>query len=595
MITSIFSSRSACASHLKRIVPKNSRSTIPRATLYIDGFKTNRRRFSSAAEPSAQPFLSYEYPTRSEAPEITKSTAGDALATDSSASTAATNKVYTIEDPFDDGGELSPEERTRLKEEQSKQLDSIELCSLPITESVPEFIPPNFSSQELEVPETFITTLENGIRVVSQETYSQMCTIGVLTNVGSRHESVTGTMHLLETMAFGSTERFDGLQISNSLQDWGATRFVSNSREQTLHCIDILRPNVRSGMELLSQVVLEPLIVKATTEIEYAKEVMKFQAQEQLPELALGEALQTAAYGKDQQLGKPHFATPESIPLLTPSIVEEFYREKIRNNPEGMVVAGAGIEHDELVDMAKEYFGAIQQKPVPLTIQSSYRGGCEIVEQPQNTSVYQQTLPEEEQCRVALAFPIGGWHSDTMVTACVLQTLLGGGSSFSAGGPGKGMYSRMYQQVLNRYGWMETAEAFTTFSDEGGLFGVSAGTPVAEKVSDLVTILADQLACVAIHPVGDIELSRARNMLKCNVLTQLESRLILFEDMGRQVLTYGKREDATTTCRKIDSITAQDIQKLAQDMLQNSQPTLVATGSHLDKVPSYDEVSRWFR
>lgn len=577
-------------------MPKNSRSTIPRATLYIDGFKTNRRRFSSAAEPSsAQPFLSYEYPTRSVAPEITKSTAGDALATDSSASTAATNKVYTIEDPFDDGGELSPEERTRLKEEQSKQLDSIELSSLPITESVPEFIPPNFSSQELEVPETFITTLENGIRVVSQETYSQMCTIGVLTNVGSRHESVTGTMHLLETMAFGSTERFDGLQISNSLQDWGATRFVSNSREQTLHCIDILRPNVRSGMELLSQVVLEPLIVKATTEIEYAKEVMKFQAQEQLPELALGEALQTAAYGKDQQLGKPHFATPESIPLLTPSIVEEFYREKIRNNPEGMVVAGAGIEHDELVDMAKEYFGAIQQKPVPLTIPSSYRGGCEIVEQPQNTSIYQQTLPEEEQCRVALAFPIGGWHSDTMVTACVLQTLLGGGSSFSAGGPGKGMYSRMYQQVLNRYGWMETAEAFTTFSDEGGLFGVSAGTPVAEKVSDLVTILADQLACVAIHPVGDIELSRARNMLKCNVLTQLESRLILFEDMGRQVLTYGKREDATTTCRKIDSVTAQDIQKLAQDMLQNSQPTLVATGSHLDKVPSYDEVSRWFR
>jgi processing peptidase subunit alpha len=53
-----------------------------------------------------------------------------------------------------------------------------------------------------------------------------------------------------------------------------------------------------------------------------------------------------------------------------------------------------------------------------------------------------------------------------MVTACVLQTLLGGGSSFLAGGPAKGMYSRMYQQVLNRYGWMETAEAFTTFANE---------------------------------------------------------------------------------------------------------------------------------
>ena len=82
-----------------------------------------------------------------------------------------------------------------------------------------------------------------------------------------------------------------------------------------------------------------------------------------------------------------------------------------------------------------------------------------------------------------------------MVTACVLQTLLGGGSSFSAGGPGRGMYSRMYQQVLNQFGWMETAGAFTTFPDEVGLFGVITITPVPHKVSEaLATILADQLA-----------------------------------------------------------------------------------------------------
>lgn len=31
-------------------------------------------------------------------------------------------------------------------------------------------------------------------------------------------------------------------------------------------------------------------------------------------------------------------------------------------------------------------------------------------------------------------------------------------------------------------------------------------------------------------------------MLKCNVLTHLESRLVLFEDIGRQMLTYGRRE-----------------------------------------------------
>jgi mitochondrial-processing peptidase subunit alpha len=402
-------------------------------------------------------------------------------------------------------------------------------------------------------------------------------------------------MHLLETMAFGSTSKYDGLQINQLLQDWGATRFASFSREQTLHCIDILRPNLQQGMDLLTDVVLEPLIATVPEDVEYAKEVLMFQAQEMMPEVALGEALQIAAYGIDQQLGKLHFATPESIPQLNASMLEDFFMKNIRNNPEGMVIAGAGIAHDELVDMAKEKFGAVKQESAPTTIKSTYRGGCYLVEKPETQSVYAQVLPEEEQCRVALAFPVGGWHSDTMVTACVLQTLLGGGSSFSAGGPGKGMYSRMYQQVLNRYGWMETAEAFTTFADEGGLFGVSASTKDPTKVVDLVTVLADQLARLAVQPVGDVELSRARNMLKCNVLTQLESRLILFEDMGRQILTYGKREDAATTCRKIESVTAEDIQRLAQDMLQNHPPTLAASDSHLDKVPSYEVVSSWFR
>jgi processing peptidase subunit alpha len=36
------------------------------------------------------------------------------------------------------------------------------------------------------------------------------------------------------------------------------------------------------------------------------------------------------------------------------------------------------------------------------------------------------------------------------VAACVLSQLLGGGGSFSAGGPGKGLYSRFYTNVLNR-------------------------------------------------------------------------------------------------------------------------------------------------
>ncbi len=420
-----------------------------------------------------------------------------------------------------------------------------------------------------------------------------MTTIGVLTNIGSRHEPTPGIVHMLQTMAFGSTNNLDGLKITEFMQDWGGTSFVSHSREQTLHCIDILRPNVHLGMGLLAEVFLEPRI-SDPQDFADALDVMTFQAQEQIPQLLLAEALQVAAYGSDQQLGKLHFATAETIPLLSAPLVESFFNNSIKHNPENMVVAGAGITHDSLVDLAREYFGHVSQKPAPITIPSTYRGGSHQIANPQEPSVLALTLPAEEYCHVALAFPVGGWQSDTMVTACVLQMLLGGGSSFSAGGPGKGMYSRMYQQVLNKYAFLESAEAFTSFADEGGLFGVSASTANPSRVKDLVKILGGQLAKLALNQVSEIELSRARNMLKCNVLTQLESRLVIFEDMGRQVLAYGKREDAATTCAKIDAVSAQDIQSMVQTML-NESPTIASAGSHLDQVPSHEEVSTWFR
>ena len=562
---------------------------------------------------SPKSFSSYEYPTRSEAPTVTATTAKEALASSSAAEPGSTRPSSPVpssitEDKFDDAGQLSWEEVNEERRRQRERLEQQQkhLNCLPIGEVAPSFIPPNVPSQELEAPQTFITTLENGVRVVSQETYGQMCTVGVLTNVGSRHEPQVGIMHLLETIAFSSTRNFPH-HINELLQDWGATRFVSMSREQTLHCIDVLRPNVEKAVALCSDALLEPNL--SESEVEWCKTVMGFQVQEAIPELVLGEALQVAAYGSDQQLGRLHFAaTLEDVNALNASVVGDFYQSAIRHNPKGMVVAGAGIGHDELVDLANTHFGHVtEQKPsTPIvTIPSVYRGGSHVVPGNKNTAESSQEksdggagatiiTPTDEYCRVALAFPLGGWHSDTMVAACVLQTLLGGGSSFSAGGPGKGMYSRMYQHVLNRYGWMETAEAFTSFADESGLFGVSGSTANPSKVLELVTVLADQIARLAVQPVSDEELSRAKNMLKNNVLSQLESRLILFEDMGRQVLTYGAREDSQTTCRKIDAVTAEEIQRLARNMLERP-PTLAATGAHVDSVPSYEEVSRWFR
>lgn len=56
----------------------------------------------------------------------------------------------------------------------------------------------------LNVPETQVTTVKNGLRVASEDYGLPTCTVGVWIDAGSRFETAenNGTAHFLEHMAF---------------------------------------------------------------------------------------------------------------------------------------------------------------------------------------------------------------------------------------------------------------------------------------------------------------------------------------------------------------------------------------------------------
>lgn len=553
-------------------------------------FARNKSSFLSTLKRSVS---SYEYPNRTEAPKITRSLApkdDDSLV----------DCVYTKpqvaqmrQDSFDDTKSLSPDEQKDIRQKQKSSINTKLPSSFAIETTPPSFIPPNLPRDAMTTPETIVTKLDNGIRVASQETYGQVSTFGLLSNCGSRLEQTSGpgfnsgVNHLMELLAFSGTPSLNSVDFQTTLDNLGGVSFASSSREQFLYCIDVLRPNVRQAMGLLRDVILEPRLDDLT--VEEMKRVIEFQWMDMVPEMVLSEGLQLAGYspikGEIQQLGKPHLCPLESLPYLTADVVKKFRHDNLLN-PHNLVVAGSGLQHDELVSMAEENFGHLSsttEDADEMIVASNYTGGS-----------HRQILPTPDGfTRVALAFPTGGWHSSDLVPACVLQTLLGGGSSFSAGGPGKGMYSRLYRQVLNRYYWAESCEAFTSFHNESGLLGISGSAP-GTKAGDMTRVLAENMMRLAVEDVDDEELDRAKNMLKNNVLTQLESRLVLFEDIGRQILTYGKREGTAEMCEKIDAVDKKVIRELVQKSV-TLKPTLVTVGDDVSYVPAFEDVERWFQ
>lgn len=93
-----------------------------------------------------------------------------------------------------------------------------------------------------------------------------------------------------------------------------------------------------------------------------------------------------------------------------------------------LVIPGTSVKVDESV--AQWTGGLIQEE-------------CEI---PQYAGP--SGLPE--LAHVVLALESCSHQDPDFIAVCVLNMMMGGGGSFSAGGPGKGMYTRLYTNVLNR-------------------------------------------------------------------------------------------------------------------------------------------------
>lgn len=71
----------------------------------------------------------------------------------------------------------------------------------------------------------------------------------------------------------------------------------------------------------------------------------------------------------------------------------------------------------------------------------------------------------------------------------------------------------------------------------------------------------------------------------------LEQRPVLFEDVARQVLSRGKREQAQYYFDRIEAVKASDIQRVARKMLES--PPAVASLGRLGSVNPYERIKRY--
>ncbi|WOL11886.1 mitochondrial-processing peptidase subunit alpha-like [Canna indica] len=445
------------------------------------------------------------------------------------------------------------------------------LPGLKLPTSLPDF---------LERQTTKVTTLGNGLKVASEDALGPAACVGIFVDSGSIYETeeCASVTHLLERLAFKSTKNRSHLQIIRDVESTGGNVGASASREQMGYSYDTLKAYLPAAVELLIDCVRNPLFLESEVQEQVIKVKREIEDITKDPQQYLLESLHLVGYSG--ALGRPLMAPEPALERINESIIGKFYEENY--TADRMVLAAFGVDHEQLLAIAEPLLYDLGRGSAVEVPKSIYVGGD------------LRHKADSEKTHVALAFEVpGGWHQEKdATTLTVLQTLMGGGGSFSAGGPGKGMHSRLYLRVLNKYQEVQSFSAFSSICNDTGLFGIHSVTG-SDFVARAVEIAVNELLAIATPgQVTELELNRAKNATRLAILMNLESRAIVTEDIGRQILTYGCRKPVDYFLRCLNEMTLEDITVMAQKML--SSPLTMASWGDVDCVPSYASVSQQF-
>jgi len=247
-------------------------------------------------------------------------------------------------------------------------------------------------------------------------------------------------------------------------------------------------------------------------------------------------------------------------------------------SPDRLVVSGVNVNHEEFVELADKCLGELAPGPAAAARPSMYTGG-------------EARMSATGPANVALAFNGVSWDDPDLVPTAVLHSLLGGGGSFSSGGPGKGMYTRLYTNILTQEPWVINAQAFNHVYTDGGLFGISASAD-PDRLGDLAKLVGEHAAAMTMR-LSDEEVMRAKNQTISGLAMNLESRTVLCEDMGRQLGGNGKYVDSATLISKIEKVDKDDLLMVSKKML-GTAPTLILRGEMFD-TPSMAQIGESFK
>ena len=404
-----------------------------------------------------------------------------------------------------------------------------------------------------------VDTLANGLRVVTTPVpTAHSASVNIFVGVGSRGEErrVNGISHYMEHMLFKGTERRpNAIVIAEAIEGAGGVLNAYTAKELTCYWNHVPYDTLPVAMEVIADMLLHSTIAQEEIDRERTVVQQEIRRSHDQPGAWVGELLSRAVYG-DQPIGWSIAGTIEIVGSLQR---QDFFDHIERwYTPQNAVLSVAGnVTHEQVMDLAERWLSEWEGGPGPRWLPA------------------RPDLPEERvivekrdiaQCNVAMGLRAISRTDPDRFALSILNNILG-----------RGMSSRLFKEVREQRGLAYSVGSSVSRYADTGTMSISAGVS-PENLHEATTVIMAELRKLVDEPVGEEELTKARDYAAGSFRLGLESTMSLGQRAGDALLTTGVIEPVDEVVEKLRAVTAADVQRVAQRLFHDNNLAMAVVG-----------------
>jgi predicted Zn-dependent peptidase len=406
-------------------------------------------------------------------------------------------------------------------------------------------------------------TLDNGLRLLTANVdQAQSVTCMIMLAAGSRYETreTNGIAHFAEHMFFKGTERRPTAKaIATEIDSIGGEFNAFTGKEYTGYYVKCAAEHRDVALDVLVDMLRNSLFDPDEIEREKGVIVEEMNMYYDTPRDFISGVYESLLYG-DQPLGWDIIGRKETVRGATRDTFLDYVQHWYR--PSRMVVGVGGNVGADLVERIEELLSNLEPaetgEAAPLAPIANGNGRVKV------------HTKQSDQAHIVVGVPSFPLQHPDRYAVQLLATILGGGMS-----------SRLFTEVRERRGLAYYVYGLNhSYTDAGSMFA-QAGVDI-NRIDEAVTTVAEELKRIASEPIPADELEKARSFSKGRFVLQLESPqgLTMF-GLRREVLE-GSAEDPADVLAHLDSVSGEDVARVAGELLAADRLRLALIGPFED-------------